>query len=144
MNEIPIGNEMNALIAEMMGGKWIRYHDADYPDPDSGDGKVHALIILPKNFDFLCPPKYVEDTGECPRDRYGWIPEYSSDFIAAWSAHKFIHDNWSFSQRNRYYNALTKVMHKRLGTMVAWPDLLGFLEPSDICRAALEVYLKEE
>ncbi len=129
--------ELDASIAEIMGGKWIRFYDADYSDPDSSDGRVHALIVLPKDLDFLCPPDYVKDTGECPRDRYGWIPEYSTDFAAAWEVHKFVHENWAFSQRSRYYDALTKVMHERLCAKVAWPALLGFLEPKDICLAAI-------
>ena len=85
IDKMPAGEELDALVAEnVMGGKWIRFHDADYPDPDTEDGRVHATIVLPKDFDFLCPPEYVEDTGECPRTRYSWIPRYSTDIAAAW------------------------------------------------------------
>lgn len=94
IGEMGAGDEMNALIAEILGAKWLRFYDADCPDPDSSDGKIRALIVLPKDFGFLCPPDYVEDTGECLRDRYGWIPMYSSDFAAAWAAAEEVSDRY--------------------------------------------------
>ncbi len=77
MNTMVAGGEMNARIAvEVMNGRWIRGSDADYANPDSSDGRVHAFVILPEQFAFfLCDDRYVEDTGECPRDHYGWIPD---------------------------------------------------------------------
>ena len=80
---------------------------------------------------------YIKDevfAGSCGLER---LPQFSLEFIEAWGIHKYIHDNWPFSQRIRYYDTLTIVTLERLSTKVAWPELLGFLEPLDICRAVL-------
>lgn len=92
----PANGCLDAWIAEkVMGGKWVRWHDTNYSDLSTEDGWVHATIILPKDFDFLCPPDYVEDTGECPRTRFGWIPEYSTDIAAAWEIVERMVDDYS-------------------------------------------------
>ena len=89
-DKIPAGRELDALVAEKaMGGKWIRFSEADYPDPDESDGRVHAfLVVRPDDIDsFIGPSRwknnYVLDSGECKRDRVSWVPRYSEDIAAA-------------------------------------------------------------
>ena len=65
-----------------------------------------------------------------------WSPY--DDIRDAWEAHKHIHNHWLFSQRCAYYDGLIKTVRHGLCAKVAWPDLLGFLEPHHICRAALK------
>jgi len=132
IDEMPAGREMDLLVAELMGWTNCRLlKDAD------------------GNFQWenLTPYYGTIGTGNPPDDRWRnahpftprmRFPDYSANITIAWSVHKFTHESWRFSQRTRYYDVLTKVMHNRLCAKVAWPDLLGFLEPEDICRAALK------
>lgn len=90
IGELEAGRELDALVSEQaMGGKWIRYYDANYGDPDEEDGRVHAFLVVRQHDldSFLGPvghKEYVIDTGECVRDRYSWVPKYSTDIAAAW------------------------------------------------------------
>ena len=107
------GDELNDLMAtEVMG--WHRdgasWHDAE--------GAWMA---------------YADDIFREP----AWSPY--DDIHDAWKVHKHIHDHWSFNQRCDYYDSLTRTIHHDLCAMVAWPDLLGFLEPIHFCRTALKV-----
>ena len=138
--EMPTGREMDALIAEkVMGGKWLRFHDADYQDPDSGDGRVHALIVLPKDFSLLSPPDYVEDTGECPRDRYGWIPRYSVDITAAWTVvTKLVEQGYEVITRVAP-NEKPRVRLDSGGTEGRVVTTHGETLPLAICQAALSM-----
>jgi len=104
------GREIDALVAEkIMDGKWIRYYQADYEDPDSPDGKVHALIVVGKDLeDFLSQDNYVEDTGECKRDGYNWIKEYSSDISYAWEVLEKVTGKESFAEIHR-------ILHRNFG-----------------------------
>jgi len=71
---------------------------------------------------------------------------YSTDMAHAWPVHKMA-CSWLFSKRRLYLVALQGVVCERLrkeGELrvkgkVAWPDVLVFLGPIDICNAALEV-----
>lgn len=78
------GRYLDALVGEKaMDGKWIRFSDADYPDPDEPDNRVHAfLVVRPDDIESFIggtrgKPNYVLDTGECVRDRFSWVPRYS-------------------------------------------------------------------
>jgi hypothetical protein len=65
-------------------------------------------------------------------------PRFSADMGLAWQVLRAVKPpRWLFSRRRRFYDALEKVARKRLGHSVAWPDLLGHLEPADICNAAV-------
>ena len=64
------------------------------------------------------------------------MPDYPADIAAAWTVHKAAMD-WLFSKRQRYYRALQEVVSRGKDFTVSWPDVLGFIEPDTICRAAL-------
>lgn len=138
----------DALVAEkVMGGKWMRYHDAGYEDPDSHDNKVHAFIVTGDNFAaFQKYADYVEDTGECARDNYSWIARYTREIAAAWEVVEKMeadgfcpmlvnddHGNW----------ALTFDAVSELGPEVKWlnvmlDDVVWHPNPADaICHNSL-------
>lgn len=77
------------------------------------------------------------------------VPFYSADIAAAWEVHCEMREQ-SFSARRRYAEALREVHSDRLrdkavadpplpgDAVIAWPDVVLFLEPIDFCLAALE------
>lgn len=82
---------------------------------------------------------------------YRWVnpktQPYSEDMRWAWEVHKKA-CSWIFSERRRYLATLRDVVSERLyeegapvleDAKVAWPDVLVFLKPVDICNAALRV-----
>ena len=68
---------------------------------------------------------------------YGrWLPQFSKDWNAAMQVREWGRDNiedWSYEE------SVFKVMGKRLGWQVRRVDLVAFLEPRDLARAALLV-----
>lgn len=78
------------------------------------------------------------------------LPDYSGNITAAWLVHREMKGR-SFTDRRTYLQAIQEVQADRLrekaeadpplqeGAMIAWPDVLLFLEPIDICLAARRV-----
>lgn len=64
----------------------------------------------------------------------------SVDIAAAWEVHKNILNRLS-SVRKIYFNELQRVVSKEYtesgNTLIAYPDVFIFVEPSHFCRAAL-------
>jgi hypothetical protein len=127
--------------------------------PDSfADRRNEAGVIIPKEREDL---DELSDTGysrkldelvlekvvgvplsqECG-DKHGnytqmtLLPYYSSSISAAWQVHK-VACGWLFSERRAYLDALTDIIRAEVKQSVAWPDVLIFLRPEHICRAAL-------
>ena len=118
------GRKVDALVAELMG--W-------------------TPVVKIKNYDGF---------GKGPRLWYGfekpdggemhYPPPYSEDMAAAWPVHKMA-CGWIFSKRRTYLKELEGAILDRIASevnlgywvSVAWPDLLMFLEPVDICLAVL-------
>ena len=135
IDEMLAGRELDALVGEkVMGGKWIRFKDANYPDPDEQDGRVHAFLVIPKkDLDSfisgnLSHDNYVLDTGECKRDRVSWVPNYSTDIGEAWKVVEKMklslmptNTGWSVSQHHLWEGPFGE----------------GATAPLAICRAAL-------
>jgi hypothetical protein len=68
------------------------------------------------------------------------LPHYTSEISDAWRIHKkMIHQ--LFSVRKRYFDAiqiLVSMEYTESGeSLIAWPDVLTFVNPSHLCRAAL-------
>ena len=75
------------------------------------------------------------------------LPYYFYDIAQAWKVHCEMRKQL-FSIRREYTQALQEAVSSRLRkydnslpqwATMAWPDILLFLEPQDICTAALEV-----
>lgn len=68
------------------------------------------------------------------------LPAYEVDIAAAWKVHKTM-CAMPFSRRQRYFRALADVINNRVerpaDVRLGWPDLFMFMEPIDICLAAL-------
>jgi len=73
----------------------------------------------------------------------GYVPSiepkhFSADILFGWDVHKKA-CSWIFSKRQKYFKNLQMFVSNRKTTdfLIAWPDILIYLEPIDICRAAL-------
>lgn len=83
------------------------------------------------------PPREWWVAGDVDHPVEMWRPDI--DMAAAWEVHLGIQE-YFFSIRRKYYNAIQTIANERLGNtvMVGWPDVFGLIEPIDICRAALK------
>jgi len=123
-----VGRELDALVAEEGIGLPKVEWNKETPCPYCGS-EMHYLVARA-----WC--------SVCSEWRYGPHKEYSEDIAPAWEVHK-VACGWIFSQRREYLHALQQVVSGRLSLesphkLVAWPDVLVFLEPVDICLAALK------
>ena len=146
------GAELDALVAEKaMGGKWIRYIDAGYKDPDTSDGRVHAFLVVRKGDldSFLgaerWKPNYVLDTGECPRDEFRWVPKYSTNIGEAWAVMEkfgFSIDTCAAGPDGKPAGYWVGFHGPKGGSLVGNVDnptvTFGETAPLAICRAALK------
>lgn len=137
IDELEVGSELDVLVAEkVMDGKWIRYIDADYSDPDESDFKVHAFLVVRKDDidSFIGPSRwknnYVLDTGECKRDRFSWVPRYSKEIAAAWEIVEKLRDKVSmgFDDQGWWFNFTPTKAGRGYGSTAQLA----------ICRAALK------
>ena len=80
-------------------------------------------------------PWYETPDGEI--EHYTNIPDYPRKIKDAWLVHKEMVGRL-FSVRQRYYRALQRSVYEQRDFMVAWPDVMTFLEPEHFCLAALE------
>jgi hypothetical protein len=110
------GRELDALVAEKVVGLVRCQHECHKNENPAYPVYCHAQPDSP--------------------DQGGETQQYSSDMTEAWGVHR-VACAWLFSQRRAYFNALTEIIRHRVGQPAAWPDLLMFLEPADICNAAL-------
>ena len=85
--------------------------------------------------------RMVRETRDGDGIRVEWIdiPRYSSDMGRTWHVFKTAMKQ-TFSIRWQFFDALERIVRARLGAEVAWPDLLRYIEPRDMCLAALEAY----
>lgn len=65
------------------------------------------------------------------------FPSYSSDFATAWAAIIPKVKSWLFSRRQLFLKELQLQSALPSGELVAWPDLLLYLNATMICRAAV-------
>lgn len=85
------------------------------------------------------------------------VPLYSTQITAAWQVHermcKESHANreditYNRRQAREYFDAITKVIGARVHEddrwKIGWPTCFGYLEPEDICRAALLAVLEDD
>ncbi|MDU2064405.1 MAG: hypothetical protein E6713_06135 [Sporomusaceae bacterium] len=74
------------------------------------------------------------------------FPRFSQDLSVVWEVIKHTKKK-KFSCRRLFSECLREVISSRLdlsdGTFVIWPDCIFFLEPEDICKAALLVMIQE-
>lgn len=110
-----------------------------------------AVQIFERSAKYYDCPHFDKKTGRmlalcaCPV-----LPYYYNDIAAAWEVHCKMRRQL-FSIRREYMKALQGVVTDRLrkydvpppGMLLDWPAVLQFLEPQDICNAALDVQLGE-
>ena len=120
------GPELDLLVEQVIFSKPKHYYDC--PHFDKKTGRLLSFCSCPD------------------------LPRRSKDIAAAWEVHKLA-CSWLFSKRRLYFKALQKAVSKRVSNLekgrsevqtheddrIAWPDVLIFLKPVDICNAALEV-----
>lgn len=116
------GRELDAEIAEKVMGCHVKRHR-------SSSGIWLYDLVVPGGVNCI---DFVE-----PDAPWSSCPRYSTDIAAAWQVHKTA-CGWIFSRRRTYFAALERIVRDRLGSSVAWPDLMMFIEPEDFCLAALE------
>jgi hypothetical protein len=64
---------------------------------------------------------------------------YPVDFKAAWQVFTYICNNWLYSKRKKFFDALQDQARLPSGDLAAWPDVLVVLVdkmPEAICKAA--------
>ncbi len=73
-----------------------------------------------------------------------WVPlyPYGSQMEFSWKVHEKMMESLLHSKRNRYFDELQLLVSEETTGQkkewkVAWPDVLCFLKPSHICKAAL-------
>jgi hypothetical protein len=92
------------------------------------------------------PPSHIDAYDRAINPYFKQVPNYPVRIAEAWLVHEKIlatENMWT-----RYFYAITKVIGARVHDddrwKVGWPTCFGYLEPEDICRAALLAVLEEE
>jgi hypothetical protein len=128
--------ELSELVAKKVMG-WRRVTNGEalgvVDDCDSDDW-VNALTNnWMEGGEFVAK---VENEGSYREDfEPGWSPV--TNISDAWDVHA-VACKWRLRRRVAYLDALTDTIRGRIGVAYVWPTLLIYLEPRDICLAALQ------
>jgi len=141
---MPAGREMDALVAEkifrwenrLIVYRWIDRKTKKYPriafteNPDRSWGDYSAVIDEKGNKYYCGKPKNI------------FYPQWFSETIsAAWEVRNKI-QTWPWSKRLQFKNNLRNIISSRLiktypADLIGWEEIILFVEPMDICNAAL-------
>lgn len=110
--------------------------------------KDEIMAMKNRELDALVAEKVFKvNTVLCDGLSYSEI-EYSSNIEEAWKVVENVRKNSLFSRRRIFMDALQEVTSLRndlpKGTVISWTDLLFFITPEDICKAALLSMIKED
>jgi hypothetical protein len=131
IDEMEAGPQMDALIAERVMGE---ARPSEIP-ADALDRELAGNPVKSEGGSWVCRCEFQKgDEGE-------WEPlPFSTDIKAAWEVIKKIGE-WDFSKRLKFANELDRLVcirKQHQGILIHLSDILIYMEPEDICRAALK------
>ncbi len=123
--------ELDCLMAEHVEG-WQRW---TWAGMDEG-----TALLMPPDWEWVSQRWHIAPSARVVNADEDWIPPYSSDIAAAWPILKHV-EAAGFTARMRFAEHLQRIVTKRAAPgligLIDHSALLWFLEPEDICRAAL-------